>query len=80
MSEKIGATFVATVYDVRIKRDGGGRIALDFGLDGLEDVQLAQTIAAKKNCAFQIAMVPIQHQNHYSDDEFVPNETGEIDL
>lgn len=80
--DKIGATFVGQIYDIRTKRDGGGRIAIDFGADGLDDVQYAQKLASKSGCVFQVALVPIQNPvfSSASDDEFVPNEFGEIEL
>ena len=55
--ERLAGVFTAQLYDVRTKRDGGGRITLDFGKDGLEAVQYIQTIASKGECSFNVVMV-----------------------
>jgi hypothetical protein len=55
--ENLGATFTGQVYDIRTKKDGGGRISIDFGSDGLEAVQFIQMIASKKGGNFEIAVV-----------------------
>jgi hypothetical protein len=35
---KSQVVFCGTLYDVRAKRDGGGRVQLDFGRDAFEEV------------------------------------------
>jgi hypothetical protein len=78
---KVGASFQGQIYDVRTKRDGGGRIAIDFGMDGLEEIQWAQKVAAKNGCSFQIALVPVPDRViNCGHEEFIPNESGEIVL
>lgn len=78
--EKIGSSFVGEIYDIRTKRDGGGRISIDFGADGLEEIQYAQKLAAQGGCVFQVALVPLKNFEHKSEGEFVPNEFGEIEI
>jgi hypothetical protein len=55
--DKMAGVFTAQLYDIRTKRDGGGRMALDFGADSLEAVQFIQKLAAKGEVNFQVAMV-----------------------
>ena len=79
MEQKVGAAFIGQIYDIRTKRDGGGRLAIDFGADALNEIQWAQKIAAAKGCNFQIALVPMPNgavDNSYQD-QVDPN-TGEI--
>lgn len=74
-----GASFVAQLYDIRTKRDGGGRIALDFGADGLEAVQFIQKLATYGgDCNFSVAIVALPHGQTNSLDP--DPETGEIPL
>ena len=82
MSDKEGAVFTAQLYDVRTKRDGGGRIALDFGADGLIEVQWLQQIASIKGCNFQVALVPLPQGVIHSGggEEYMPDENGEIPI
>lgn len=61
-SEEPGVTFVSQVYDVRTKKDGGGRMQIDFGLDAMEAVQWIQRVAAMKNVSFMVSFVPIKKQ------------------
>lgn len=75
--EKKGAVFVAQVYDVRTKKDGGGRIQLDFGADGLEEIQWAQRIASLRGCSFMVSLVPFRPGAQV---ETIDQETGEIIL
>jgi len=60
---KPGAVFIGQIYDVRTKRDGSGRIQIDFSMDAIDEIQWAQNLALKKNCNFQIAMVPLNNQD-----------------
>lgn len=48
--------FVGQVYDVRLKRNGG-RIQIDFGVDGLEVVSEISKLAAVKDMNFKVALV-----------------------
>lgn len=75
--DKQGAVFIGQIYDIRTKKDGGGRISIDFGLDGLEEIQWAQKIGAATNCSFQIALVPLR-QTMITSTEEVDHVTGEI--
>lgn len=75
---KQGAVFVGQIYDIRTKKDGGGRISIDFGLDGLEEIQWAQKIGAATNCSFEIALVPLRQSVIHSGSDEVDHETGEI--
>lgn len=81
---KVGAQFVGQLYDVRTKRDGGGRIQIDFGADGLSEIQWIQSVAAKSRsgCNFQVALIPLPHDTMMShrDEEFESDENGEIQI
>lgn len=79
--KKIGASFTGQVYDIRTKKDGGGRIQIDFGADALDEIQWAQQLATKKGCLFQVALVPLKQSMLSSDyEEEVDEETGEVIL
>ena len=76
---KTGATFFATIHQITSRRDGGGRIVLEFGSDALDEIQWAQKIASLKSYGFQIAMVPVQPQHIGQTPDFdVDMLTGEI--
>lgn len=77
--EKVGASFIGQIYDIRTKRDGGGRIQIDFGADALEEIQFAQKFASTTGCSFQIALVPLRQSMIHSNEEFkVDENTGEV--
>ena len=79
--EQVGVSFVAQVYDCRTKKDGSGRLTLDFGADAIDEIQRAQAIALKTGCAFQVALIPFKPFSNTKSDSFEPDpETGEIDL
>lgn len=75
--EQLAATFQGVLYDVRTKRDGGGRVSIDFGRDSLEAVQFIQTVASKGDLNFQVAMVALPPQRV---GEWQPDENGEIEI
>lgn len=50
--------FNATLYDVRVKRNGG-RLQLDFGLDALSVIQELVEVGAMKDQNFQFAVVQV---------------------
>lgn len=52
-----GASFTGQIYDIRTKKDGGGRIQIDFGGDALEAIQFIQMMSVKKNASFEVAIV-----------------------
>lgn len=57
-----GVDFSAVLYDVRTKRDGGGRLTLDFGRDALQEIQYVQKMASQGDVVFQIAIVALPRQ------------------
>lgn len=76
MENKEGAVFIGQLHDVRTKADGGGRMTIDFGADGLEEIQWAQKMAAKTRNSFQIALVPLPFTQ--VGEERIDLETGEV--
>lgn len=54
MEEKKMA-FVAQVYDVRLKRNGG-RIQLDFGVDAIEQINEIARLAARRDMNFAVVI------------------------
>jgi hypothetical protein len=68
-NDKLGATFVGDLYDCRTKKDGGGRLQIDFGADALAEIQWLQKVAAFRGGAFQIAIVPIKHGAQFHETE-----------
>ncbi len=69
--EKMAASFKGALYDVRTKRDGGGRISIDFGADSLEAVQFIQKLASMGECNFEVAMVALPPQRFAVDPDWV---------
>jgi len=66
--------FSAVLYDVRTKRDGGGRIQLDFGVDALPAILELQKLNAKGDISLALAVAPYREnqdsvQNHERIDE-----------
>lgn len=47
--------FVAQVYDVRLKRNGG-RIQLDFGVDAIEQINEIARLAARRDMNFAVVI------------------------
>lgn len=77
-----GCSFQAVLYDVRVKRDGGGRLQLDFGADSLVAIQHLQQLSASGDVVLQIGVVPVPRGVLGSErgGEYEPDETGEINL
>lgn len=59
MSKEPGVSFIAQIYKVESKKDGGGRLTLEFGSDSIEAIQFVQKFAVKTDCSFQIGAVPL---------------------
>lgn len=76
--EKLGATFTGQIYSITTKKDGGGKIQIEFGADGLHDIQWAQKVASIRGCNFQVALVPTPHGAVMDEEEFTPDANGEI--
>lgn len=74
------AVFLGEVYDVRTKRDGGGRVAIDFGADALAAIQHIQKIASARGCSFYFTAVPHGMVKPKGNTHLVPDENGEIPL
>lgn len=71
--------FVAQIYDVRTKRDGGGRLQLDFGVDALPAILELQRLNAAGDINLALAIVPHgKEQYPEKDDERIDEATGEI--
>jgi hypothetical protein len=49
--------FTAAIYDIRTKRDGGGRLQIDFGADALHVIQELQKIASVSDTNFTFAVL-----------------------
>jgi hypothetical protein len=49
---------IAQLYEVKTKRDGGGRLVLDFGVDSLPDILELQKMNASGDVNLAIAIVP----------------------
>lgn len=77
-----GCSFEAVLYDVRVKRDGGGRVQLDFGTDALQAIQHLQQLSASGDVVLQIGVVPSPRGviNSHAGGHYEPDETGEISL
>jgi hypothetical protein len=72
--------FCGVLYDVRTKRDGGGRIQIDFGADSLLAVVELQKLNAMGDINLGIAIVPFRGDNRPDEGEFIPDEHGEIEI
>lgn len=72
---KTESVFQATVHAINFRKDGGGRITLEFSADSLDEVQAIQKIATLRNCFFNVVLVPGQPK--FSSDDVDPM-TGEI--
>lgn len=77
MSDAI--TFVAQLYDLKTRRDGGGRIQLDFGADAMPAIVQLLGLNASGDTNLGIAIVPYRNEQAAKDSgERVDPETGEI--
>lgn len=76
------AVIQAEIYDVRFKKNGSGRIQLDFGADSAKEITKLQSMILGGETLFQVALVPIPAlristgSEDYEPDPF----TGEIPL
>ena len=50
--------FYGEIYKVETKRDGGGRLYIDFGADSLIPIQLIQRMQVNNDITFAFAFVP----------------------
>lgn len=66
----------AQLYEVKTKRDGGGRLVLDFGVDSLQDILELQRLNAQGDVNLAIAIVPYGMDPKFT--EKVDPETGEV--
>ena len=71
--------FVGQLHDCRTRRDGGGRLTIDFGADALGEILKLQTANANGDTNLAFAIVPVREES-YSTGEFEPDESGEIDI
>lgn len=74
MSSDGRVAFRATLYDIRVKRDGGGRVQFDFGADALPSIQEIMAMNGTGDICFFLCLVPegqVKPQPEVSD-------TGEI--
>ncbi len=75
-------TFTAQLYDIKTRRDGGGRVQLEFGADAMHAIVKLMALNASGDTNLGIAIVPISggsnddEPERYS--ERVDEETGEI--
>lgn len=68
--------FFGTLYDVRIKRDGGGRVQIDFGGDAFSEIKELMTYFKENAISVAICLAPyIENQNQDQSDQ-----TTQIDL
>lgn len=75
------AKFFATVHQITSRKDGGGRIVLEFGCDDIDDIQWAQKVAAIQNCGFMVVMAPTKGAELNKEQDFqVDPDTGEIEI
>ena len=70
--------FAAVLYDVRTKRDGGGRIQLDFGVDALPAILELQKLNAAGDISLALAVVPSRNPQDSVQDHERVDEHGEI--
>lgn len=79
MSDAI--TFTAQLFDIKTRRDGGGRVQLEFGADAMHAIVKLMALNASGDTNLGIAVVPIGSGNNEQakdDRESVDPETGEI--
>lgn len=72
------ANFVVQLYDVRTKKDGGGRLQLDFGVDALAEIQKLQRWNGTGGCNFALAVVPYREGRINHPEPEIDYETGEV--
>lgn len=79
MSEPI--KMIVQLFDIKTRRDGGGRIQLEFGADSMMQVAELMKLNALGDTNLAIALVPVgaqTEQPHAYQNEDVDPETGEI--
>lgn len=80
MSEAI--TFTAQLYDIKTRRDGGGRVQLEFGADAMHAIVKLMALNASGDTNLGIAIVPIGSNSNHDESEGyserVDQETGEL--
>lgn len=80
MSEPI--QFFAQLFDIKTRRDGGGRLQLEFGADAMHAIVKLMSLNASGHTNLALAIVPVtgsgdnKQTERYS--ESVDEETGEI--
>lgn len=77
MSEVIRMT--VQLYDIKTRRDGGGRVQFEFGADAMHAIAQLMALNASGDTNLAIALVPYSNeQTAKHNDESVDPETGEI--
>ena len=77
MMGKKGATFQATIYRVETKRDGSGRLTLDFGADAIDEIHWAEKVHLKRGFVFEVALVPLPPEVINEEPDFKDLDMGE---
>lgn len=80
MSEPI--QFYAQLFDIKTRRDGGGRVQLEFGADAMHAIVKLMALNASGDTNLALAIVPISGGSNNDEPEGygerVDQETGEI--
>lgn len=61
-TRELVAQVTAQLYSVTTKKDGGGRISFDFGLESLKGIHKIQEWNAQGGMNFALAIVPYQEK------------------
>jgi hypothetical protein len=61
--------FTGQLYDIRMKRHGGGRVTIDFGGDAFEEMLEVQRFFKDNNINIAMALVPYQEPNQDQPDQ-----------
>lgn len=62
-------TFFGVLYDVRMKRDGGGRVQIDFGGDAFEEVVDLMRYFKENAVSVAICLAPYSESNQDQSDQ-----------
>ena len=54
--------FVGQLYKVECKRDGGGRLTIDFGRDAFEEILKVQRFFVDANFSVAMALAPLDQR------------------
>ena len=77
-------TFTAQLFDIKTRRDGGGRVQLEFGAESMQAIAELMALNATGETNLGVAIVPVVNsyaeQSRAYKDENVDPETGEITL